>query len=352
MTSNKNLHKAKSAKNDEFYTQLVDVEKELQHYIEHFKNKSVLCNCNDSENSAFYQYFFAHFDELELKKLVCTSYNKEAFGYKLEYMGEGNFTKTPLMENGDFRSQECIELLKEADIIVTNPPFSLFREFTDVLIKYGKKFLVMGNITAICNKDFFSLIQHGKVWLGITGRSGDKKFVVPNTYPLNASTCGINTMGQHWIKVKGVRWFTNLEHHYIPKKINLVDVYDPLKHPTFDNYNAINVNFTKNIPKDFDNIIGVPITFLDRYNPEQFEIIGLSSKIHSAKVLRLHDNAYYNGYTRGKVKTRVDSNMPLLKTSIFGGIKASRTGSPDLYQLYYRLFIRRKDTSNIEKTKT
>ena len=178
-----------------------------------------------------------------------------------------------LKGNGDFRSQECIELLKEADIVVTNPPFSLFREYIAQLMEYDKKFLIIGNVNAITYKEVFPLIKNNKIWLGPSITSGDRKFNVPNDYPLNAASCGIDPDGRHYIRVKGVRWFTNLDHSKRHEEIDLICRYSPEEYPTYDNYNAIEVSKTANIPFDYEGIMGVPITFLDKYSPEQFDII-------------------------------------------------------------------------------
>ena len=272
MAKNENLHKAKSAKNDEFYTQLVDVEKELQHYTEHFKDKSVLCNCNDSENSAFYQYFFAHFDELGLKKLVCTSYNKEGVGCKLVHEG-GNSTIIPLEGNGDFRSHECIELLKEEDIVVTNPPFSLFKEYLDTLIKYHKKFIIIGNLNAISYKNTFHYLKTNQMWLGYNGNCS-MTFRKLFTYELRGSAF-IGEDGSNYVSLGSCTWYTNLDIMKRHKNILLCKQYNPTEYPKYDNYDAINVKRTSEIPCDYFEEMSVPISFMNHYNPNQFEIIGL-----------------------------------------------------------------------------
>ena len=382
--SSSSLMKAQKEKNDEFYTSLEDIEKELKYYREQFKDKIVFCNCDDPYESNFFKYFALNFNFLSLKKLICTCYagspiqaeqlslldvsgikvKKEdsKLPYKIEITevddenGDGaidlsdvetllknnNNTLSLLKGDGDFRSQECIDILKEADIVVTNPPFSLFREYVAQLEKYNKKYLIIGNINSTAYKDFFKLIKENKVWMGASIHSGDREFRVPSYYPLNASGTRIDEMGNKFIRVKGVRWWTNLDYKERHEKLILYRKYNPEDFPTYDNYDAINVDKTSEIPIDFDGVMGVPITFLDKYNPEQFEIIGCSSRENSGSVKRLHDNSYYNGYTRGKVVTRVESNMPLLKTDKFGGTKCSREGSIDLYQLYWRIFIKRK----------
>lgn len=324
--ANKNLHAAKKAKKDEFYTQLTDIERELQHYWPHFRGKVVLCNCDDPYESSFFKYFALRFNQLGLKKLICTCYdgspvvgtelqlpfewgdeaqsdNSQAaetiplYGSKRAYKveitqvddrnGDGavdlcdvqellkndrNAIST-LKQHGDFRSQECIELLRQADIVVTNPPFSLFREYLAQLVEYDKKFLIIGNVNAVTYKEVFPLIKENRLWFGPSISSGDRKFNVPDDYPLNAAGCGIDPDGRRYIRVKGIRWFTNLDHKKRHEMLDLVCRYSPEEYPKYDNYDAINVDRTSDIPYDYDGVMGVPITFLDKYNPEQFEIV-------------------------------------------------------------------------------
>lgn len=309
--ANKNLNSARKAKKDEFYTQISDIEKELQHYWAHFRGKTVLCNCDDPYESNFFKYFALNFNQLGLKKLICTCYNgspvqgtelitffkefneePKKVAYKVEITevkdmnGDGAVDLSDvkillqndknvmsLLETGDFRSKECVDLLKEADIVVTNPPFSLFREYLMLLINYNKEFVIIGNVNAISYKEVFPLIKSEKVWLGPSITSGDRKFNVPDDYPLNAAGCGIDQDGKRFIKVKGVRWFTNLDHKKRYEKLDLVCKYSPEEYPHYDNYDAIEVSKTANIPCDYEGIMGVPITFIDKYNPEQFEIV-------------------------------------------------------------------------------
>ncbi|MBU4481868.1 adenine-specific methyltransferase EcoRI family protein, partial [Patescibacteria group bacterium] len=226
-SSNKNLHKANKAKKDEFYTQLSDIEKELGHYKEHFKNKVVFCNCDDPRVSNFFHYFSYNFEKLGLKKLITTCYknqdvnlfsqNKTEKAVYLEYTGDKNKDNIPnpkeiyikyLKGNGDFRSDECIELLKQADIVITNPPFSLFREYVAQLMEYNKKFIIIGHQNAITYKEIFKLIKDNKIWLGHSIHSGDREFGVPDDYPLNAASSRIDENGKKYIRVKGVRWYT------------------------------------------------------------------------------------------------------------------------------------------------
>jgi hypothetical protein len=293
-SSNKNLRKANTAKSDEFYTQLVDIEKEQGHYKEHFKNKVVFCNCDDPRVSNFFHYFSYNFEHLGLKKLITTCYKNQSVdlfsqnnfekAIYLEYIGDKNKNRIPdiseigikhLKGDGDFRSLECIELLKQSNIIVTNPPFSLFREYVAQLIKYEKKFIIIGNQNAISYKEIFKLIKDNKLWLGQSIHSGDREFGVPKYYPLNASGCRIDENGNKYIRVKGVRWFTNLDYKERHEDLILYKTYKghENEYPKYDNYNAINVDITKDIPMDYRGAIGVPITFLDKYNPEQFDIL-------------------------------------------------------------------------------
>ena len=257
-----NLHRAKKAKNDEFYTKLEDVSKELMHYQQHFKDRIVLCNCDDPRWSAFWKYFHLNFSSLGLTKLISTHYDENEPTYRMEYTGgdDNNIdagVKTPLEGNGDFRNQECLDILDEADIVVTNPPFSLFREYVAALMEHNKKFLIIGNKNAITYKDFFPLLKNGDGWIGCTRPS---IFDTPNgrTEKLNGLT----------------RWFTNLGIAKRNEKLVLREKYTPDEYPAYDNYDAINVNKLSDIPADYDGVMGVPISIMDKCNPDQFEIIG------------------------------------------------------------------------------
>ena len=262
--SNKNLTEAKKAKNDEFYTQREDIEAELSHYANHFYDKIVYCNCNDDEESEFWRFFIRVFQQWSLKKLIAVHYepNEDNFSYKLEAISVKNgqlaIMKSFLLCNGDFRSAECIELLKEADIVVTNPPFSLFREYVAQLVEYGKKFLIIGNINAVTYKEYFPLIKDNKVWLGSSINSGNCEFRVPNYYPLYGACCRIDENGTKYIRVKGVRWFTNLDikkrHMPIDLRGNYYKGHED-KYPKYDNYDAINVDKVADIPIDYDGVI-------------------------------------------------------------------------------------------------
>ena len=266
-SKNTNLHSAKKAKNDEFYTQLSDIEKEMTHYKDFFKGKVVYCNCDDARESNFFQYFALNFEYLGLKKLITTGYKESGKGVALIYEGDknGNFmvddvevVMTELEGNGDFRSEECIELLKECDVVVTNPPFSLFREYVAQLMKYGKKFLIIGNKNAITYKEIFPYIKDNELWLGITNPD---EYRLPN--------------GEITQSVKGLcRWFTNIPHNRRNTELDLYKNYSVDEYPKYDNYDAIEVSKVTDIPMDYEGVMGIPITFLDKYCPTQFEIIG------------------------------------------------------------------------------
>lgn len=322
--------KARINKKDEFYTQITDIEKELKYYREHFRDKVVLCNCDDPRISNFFKYFALSFKVLGLKKLIATCYkslNFDLFSQNdsekaiyAEYNGVNDADHIPSDEeldfkyfrgDGDFRSAECIELLKQADIVVTNPPFSLFREYVAQLIQYDKKFIILGNMNAISYKEIFSLFQQNKIWLGASIHSGDREFGVPMDYPLAASGCRLDENGNKFIRVKGVRWFTNLEYKNRREDLILVKKYRPSEYPTYDNYDAINVDKVYEIPCDFNGIIGVPITFLDKYNPEQFEILGVADRNNTSglrtKVYTVEDAPNYNDLNRSSVIKTGDS---------------------------------------------
>ena len=274
---NSNLNLAKKAKNDEFYTQLSDIERELSHYKEHFRGKTVLCNCDDPRISNFFHYFAYNFEHLGLKRLITTCYkNQDADLFSthnseqaiwLEYLGDKNGDRIPSPDeigihhfkgDGDFRSAECIELLKQADIVVTNPPFSLFREYVAQLIEHNKRFLIIGSKNAITYKEIFPLLKDNKIWIGI---NGVKTFLKPEGNIQNFGNIG---------------WYTNLEHSKRNEGIILYKQFVPEIYPTYDNYNAIEVSKVADIPCDYNGVMGVPITFLDKYNPNQFEIVGMA----------------------------------------------------------------------------
>ncbi len=317
MSRSAELKTAKENKADEFYTGLVDIENEMKYYKEQFKDKIVFCNCDDPYESNFFKYFAMNFNYLKLKKLIATCYDESPIAgeqlslFDLNYVlksdkpkqaykivinevsdinGDGAFdmsdveslvknkknTLSILKEDGDFRSKECIELLKEADIVVTNPPFSLFREYIAQLMDYNKKFIILGNINAVTYKEFFPLLKDNKVWMGVSIHSGDREFRVPDSYPLKASGFRVDEKGNKYIRVKGVRWWTNIDYSQRHEELILYKKYNENEFPKYDNYDAINVDKTSDIPVDYKGIVGVPITFLDKYNPDQFKIIGFS----------------------------------------------------------------------------
>ena len=290
--TNKLLQKAKKSKSDEFYTQLSDIESELQHYKSHFENKVVYCNCDDPRISNFFNYFAANFKELGLKKLIAACYREQKIdlfnseeaerGFYYEYTGsEGETTKPSLAEiirfkgDGDFRSKESIELLKEADIVVTNPPFSLFREYVVQLVKYDKEYLIIGNVNAITYKEIFKLIKQNKAWLGINLGRGVSGFIVPEHYELYGTEARIDDFGNRIVSPNNCLWLTNLDNFKRHEDIELTKKYvgNEDEYPNYDNYDGINVNKTKDIPLDYGGFMGVPITFLHKFNPNQFEII-------------------------------------------------------------------------------
>jgi hypothetical protein len=300
---NRSLHAARASKQDEFYTQLPDIEKELKHYTQHFKGKTVLCNCDDPKVSNFFRYFSRKFNDLKLKKLITTCYKNrdpDLFskhdskrGVYLVYEGErtpGGRVPTanrigihPLEGDGDFRSEECIALLKQADIVVTNPPFSLFREYLDQLMKYKKQFIIIGNKNAITYKETFTLIKKNRLWIGNTAMGTDMLFQVSDG--LAKTLVAKKKEGSAYRMVKGEVmarsqscWFTNLELQKRHEELVLFKAYDPAEYPTYDNYDAIEVSNTKNIPADYDGAMGVPLSFLDKYNPGQFEILGITDR--------------------------------------------------------------------------
>lgn len=281
-SANANLHKAKGAKNDEFYTQLTDVAKELMHYKAHFKDKIVLCNCDDPTWSAFWKYFHLNFAELGLKKLISTHYDREEATYKMEYTGGDDNdieigVKTPLEGNGDFRNKECLDLLDECDIVVTNPPFSLFREYVAVLMKHGKKFIIWGNNNAITYKEFFPLLKENKVWLGYIANQTCVFRLSDEYIKWDEKITEQMNDGHKYGKCPAISVFTNLDIQKRHEKIILWKTYTPEEYPKYDNYDAINVDKVSEIPCDYDGVMGVPITFLDKYNPEQFEITYLAA---------------------------------------------------------------------------
>ncbi len=400
------MSNAKKAKQDEFYTQYVDIQKEVEAYLEFdpdtFRGKFVYCNCDDPFESNFFKYFAANFNKLGLKKLVTTSYDgspiagqgtlfpeynegngkrqkPKALAVTLDHVkdengdGAANIDDVKLFlkrnkaarvalkgddehAGGDFRSAECIALLEEADIVVTNPPFSLFREYVAQLVDHGKKFLIIGNVQAITYKEVFPLLKADKLWMGVTIHSGDREFRVPDHYPLDAAGCRVDENGVKYIRVKGVRWYTNLDHGRRHQILPLMTVEDNLRfskhkeingkaaYDRYDNYDAIEVPFTDAIPGDYDGVMGVPVTFLDKYNPDQFEILGYEKSYH------LQTRKY--GAQVQIDKSGKKSNVTKLNDG--AAIKVDRPPADQTYyvvddgyyiQQYKRIFIRRRARS-------
>jgi hypothetical protein len=354
--SNTHLRKANKAKNDEFYTQLVDIEKELKYYKEQFKNKVVYCNCDDPFESNFFKYFASNFNALKLKRLIATSYkpspiantqlglfgddktlepvkgrpktnaNKLIINEVKDLDGDGAFDLrdiseqlkanknnewSPMKGDGDFRSAESIELLKQADIVVTNPPFSLFREYVAQLVEYNKKFLIIGNQNAITYKETFRLIEENKLWLGITMNGSNRWFEIPDNYEKYHKI----ENGKKYAFVAGVVWFTNLDHGKRHEEITLYKKYYNNKkdYPLYDNYNAIEVPKVVDIPLDYEGYIGVPITFLHKYNPEQFEIIGQGQgDLYRELTPKGLSNKFVKDYYKGGGKGLIKEDHPVL----------------------------------------
>jgi len=328
---NQNLHRASRAKNDEFYTQLRDIENELKHYKDQFRGKIVYCNCDDPYESNFFNYFASNFNALGLKKLITTSYSgspiagkqlplleieglkrikpKDAEAHRIEINEVPDINKdgaisledvkqllkhkanvsAPLKGNGDFRSEECIELLKQSDIVCTNPPFSLFREYVAQLVEYKKKFLILGDQNAITYKEIFKLIKENKLWLGYDN-GGTKWFQVPDDYDIPTESRKKFVNGVKYFSMGRILWFTNLDTTKRHEELVLYKKYNPKEYPKYDNYDAIEVSRYSDIPMDYNGVMGVPITFLSQYNPDQFEIVGWS---------RHNDQGMDGGYWKG-----------------------------------------------------
>ena len=285
MQNNGNLNKAKAAKNDEFYTILEDIEKELEHYTEYFKGKVVYCNCDDANRSNFFKYFSTNYQKLGLKKLITSGLKKDGTGVVAIQKGDDIDIYDG---NGDFRSEECIEFLKEADIVVTNPPFSLFREYVAQLMQYGKKFLIIGNGNAVTYKEIFPYIKDNKMWIGASKGMGGKamEFVVDEKfYDATKGTVNKIENGKCYVGVMMCCWFTNLEHKKRNDELILYKHYNPTEYPKYDNTDAIEVSKVAEIPMDHEGVCGVPISFLDKYCPNQFRIVGLDRPSINGKIM-------------------------------------------------------------------
>lgn len=304
MAGNTSLCVASLTKQDEFYTRYEDIENELENYKNHFFNKIVLCNCDDPHESNFCAYFVRNFQRLGLKRFICTSYHENGVGALLDIsdVSVKNKVKT-LSGNGDFRSAECIEYLRAADIVVTNPPFSLFREYVSLLIEHGKKFVIVGNKNAITYRDIFPLIKSNRMWLGVGFSGGNAYFKIP-PHKTRAWADGVYNSSDEMVKFRNVGWFTNLEHFKRSEKLSLYKSYyeNEEAYLHYDNYDAVNVDRVADIPFDYTGVMGVPITYLDKHNPDEFEIIGLAAGnirgLEGIELLSAKPGPYINGKLR------------------------------------------------------
>lgn len=371
MAANKfHLNIARKFKRNVFFTSRSTVEDELRYYMDQFKNKIVLCNCNDYENSEFFRYFQRLFEVLGLKKLIGTHFESEKGmpSYKLELYKDTNndgkvtwkdaVIKTPIYGDdkytaGDFRSKDCVELLKEADMVITNPPFPLFREFVAQLIEYNKKFLILGNTNAISYKEIFPLLKENKIWLGISIRSGAREFIVPSDYDVSTATgARLDKKGNKFIKIGGIRWFTNLKTEYRQSPLQLTgNYYSPKEYQKYDNYDAINVDKVANIPCDYPGVMGVPLTFMDKYCPEQFEIVGLAGKdgfgLNSFKHYDRYKEMRSNGQPTGSSGKKTNGN-PVMEGKTFKGNYFVNISGRIVRSLYSRIFIKNKHPEESE----
>ena len=336
MAKNGNLHAAKAAKNDEFYTRLEDIEAELKHYRQHFAGKTVLLNCGDAPHRNFWKYFTLNFERLGLKKLIGTSFTFEGHGSVCIYEGDKNGNRMPdenefvryeLQGNGDFRSEECVELLKEADVVVGNPPFSLFREYVAQLMDHGKKFLIIGPQNAVTYKEIFPLIKNGDIWWG---------FNCVRWFKTEHQTAKSKITEDGTILTEGdrSRWFTNLGHDKRNIPIDLYKRYSNEEYPKYDNYDAIEVSKVADIPEDYDGVMGVPITFLDKYCPTQFEIVGTDSPYYIELLgIKRMGEEWIQAYRQHGGTGHLTSNMHSLCLYDKNGVPKS---------VYKRILIRRK----------
>jgi hypothetical protein len=355
------LRSAKKAKQDEFYTQLSDIEREIKHYKKHFAGKIVHCNCDDPRVSNFFHYFSYNFEKLRLKKLIATCYKSQApdlfsrndseEAIYLEYDGDTNGNNVPdlndigirpLAGDGDFRSAESIELLKQADIVVTNPPFSLFREYLAQLVKYDKKFLIIGNMNAVTYKEIWPLVQDDKMWLGVTRTgTGQMWFQVNDDHPVKTGQ-RVDENGVRYQTVGNSAWFTNLDIAKRHEDLILYRTYRPEDYPAYDNYDAIDVSKTVDIPVDYDGVMGVPITFLGKHNPDQFEIVGIA-KAPLGQLSKTYPPQVQVSATGERSTVTKLNDGPALKvaTPPFGKTYYEVDGEP-YEQLYARILIRNK----------
>ncbi|MBA3689637.1 MAG: adenine-specific methyltransferase EcoRI family protein [Chloroflexi bacterium] len=352
---NRSLSDAKLAREDEFYTQLPDIERELRHHKKHFEGKVVYLNCDDPRVSNFFHYFSYNFEKLGLKKLIATCYksqnadlwsqNDSEHAIYLEYAGDVNNNYSPdpeevgirpLNGDGDFRSAESIELLKQADIVVTNPPFSLFREYLRQLVEHDKKFLILANQNAITYRDVFLLLKENKIWLGYN--NGQMEFKVPDYYEPRATRYWQDEDGQKWRSFGNMCWFTNLDISKRHEELILYRTYNTTDYPKYDNYDAIEVSKVVDIPIDYNDVMGVPLTFLDKYNPGQFEILGLSGTDYPTTKKYGKKERVVDGE---RMKSNTGTLGCVIRTDSFGAGTHFDVGYP-VKGIYRRLFIRRK----------
>lgn len=353
MAKNENLHRAKATKEDEFYTQRSYIEDELSHYEKHFEGKTVYCNCDDPESSEFWQFFRRVFGAWKIKRLIATHYepNAKNYAYSLDLSEDTNgdgvidWNDKPVLTqlpcNGDFRSAACIELLKQADIVVTNPPFSLWREYVQQLIEYDKKFLIIGSQNAITYKEIFPLLMNNQMWLGYY--SGDMKFKVPDYYEPRATRFWIDETGQKWRSLGNTCWYTNLD---IPKRHQHLDLrgnyYQMNTYQTYDNYDAIEVSKVSDIPCDWDGIMGVPVTFLSKYSPDQFEIVGIT-KTWFGSAIKIYPKQIQIDTNGSRKEVTKLNDGPVLKLAVPPTTKTYYEVDGEYYlQTYARILIKNK----------
>jgi hypothetical protein len=382
--ANDPLGKAKKNKADEFYTQMLDIEAEMRHYKDHFRGKIIFCNCDDPFESNFFKYFAMNFNYLGLKKLMATSYTDSPVAgeqlslfevkglntkssdakhpYKIEisevadenadgavdladveFLLKNKKNALSLLEgNGDFRSEECIELLQEADIVVTNPPFSLFREYVAQLVGYGKKFIIVGSKNAITYKEFFPLIQENKIWLGYGFPNGNAFFKIPEEYSREWAS-GVYNSETGLVKFRNVGWFTNLDFENRHENVALYKRYTPEEYPHYDNYDAINVDKVAEIPYGYDGAMGVPITFLDKHNPEQFDILGITKTWFGGAAKIYPNQIQVNADGRKSVVSKLNDGATVKLDAPPHGKTYYMVGSEYFIQLYARVIIRNKE---------
>lgn len=358
------LGDAKAAKQDEFYTQLSDIEKELRHYKKHFKGKVVYLNCDDPRESQFFHYFSYNFEKLGLKKLIAACYKSQdvdLFSQEdseqavyLEYEGDKDGDLVPGRDeievkcfegDGDFRSAESIALLEQADIVVTNPPFSLFREYVEQLIEHGKKFLIIGNMNAVTTKDFWPHIQHNRIWLGVTrAGTGQMWFRINDDAPVKSGQ-RTDENGHRYQTIGNSAWFTNLDHSKRHEELILYKTYDPDLHPSYDNFDGIEVSKAVDIPLDWDGVMGVPITFLGKHNPDQFEIVGITRAWSgdAAKIYPQQIQVDANGKRATVTKLNDSASLPV--TTPPTDKTYYDVDGKFFVKTYARVLIRRKDVS-------